>query len=66
MALGPIWENIENAMFQRIDQNTLVFSGRSIAFKFINRNSSWQLLRSIISNGIQQPCNCLHGYAGKF
>lgn len=38
MTLGSIWKDIQNASLQRINQNTLIFSSRGIAFEFIDRN----------------------------
>ena len=43
MTLGSIWKDIQNASLQRINQNTLIFSSRGIAFEFIDRNRCWQL-----------------------
>lgn len=39
MILGTVRKNIQNALLYWINQNTLVFSSRSIAFEFINGKS---------------------------
>ena len=43
MALGPIWGECRGSGAFRINQNALIFTGRSIAFEFVNgkRCGSW-------------------------
>ena len=49
MALGPIRENVEDPALFRINQNALIFTGRSIAFEFVNGKRLWKLVRRRIT-----------------
>ena len=54
MALGPIRENVEDPALFRINQNALIFTGRSIAFEFVNGKRLWKLVRRRIGNRVQK------------
>ena len=65
MALGPIWENVEDPTLFRINQNALIFTGRSIAFEFVNGKRLWKLVRRRIANRVQKAADRLDGNTGK-
>lgn len=65
MALGPIRENVEDPALFRINQNALIFTGRSIAFEFVNGKRLWKLARRRIANRVQKAADRLDGNTGK-
>ncbi len=65
MALGPIRENVEDPALFRINQNALIFTGRSIAFEFVNGKRLWKLVRRRIANRVQKAADRLDGNTGK-
>ena len=66
MALCPIRENVEDPALFRIHQNALVFTGRSIAFEFVNGKRLRKLVRRRIANRVQKAADRLDGNTGKF
>ena len=65
MALGPVRENVEDPAFFRINQNALIFSSRSIAFKFVNGKCFRELVKQRIMYGVQNAADRLGGNARK-
>ena len=49
VALGAIRKNVEDPAFFRINQNALIFAGRSITFEFVNGKRLWKLVRRRIT-----------------
>ena len=66
MALGPIRENVEDPTLFRINQNALIFTGRSIAFEFVNGKRLWKPVRRRIANRVQKAADRLDGNTRKF
>ncbi len=65
MALGPIRGECRGSGAFRINQNALIFTGRSIAFEFVNRKSLRKLARWRIANRVQKAADRLDGNTGK-
>ena len=66
VALGPVWEDIKDSPFVRLNQDTLIFAGGSIPFKFVNGECSWEPVRRRIVYGVQEPADRLGGNTDKF
>ena len=49
----------------RIHQNALIFTGRSIAFEFVNGKRLWKLVRRRIANRVLKAADRLDGNTGK-
>lgn len=64
MALCPIRENVEDPALFRINQNALIFTGRSIAFEFV-RKALVEVVRRRIGNRVQKAADRLDGNTGK-
>lgn len=64
MPLCPVGEDIQNAVFYGICQNTLVFTGIRISFEFINRKDFGKPPAGI-GNRIQNPVNGRRGNIGR-
>ena len=58
MALGPILYKVEDRAFGST-QNALIFTGRSIAFEFVNGKRLWKLVRRRIANRVQKAADRL-------
>jgi hypothetical protein len=66
VALGAIRKNVEDPAFFRINQNALIFAGRSITFEFVNGKRLWKPVRRRIANRVQKATDRLDGNTRKF